>query len=79
MNGLLGCLLLALVGLTLLLHLNSTSERSQTQIQDAGAWSAPTPTIGEAWISSPAAEGCVEDEPCWDCKTMGNKLCGGTE
>lgn len=19
---------------------------------------------------------CYEDEPCWDCETMGNKLCG---
>ena len=74
MTGTLGALILALVGVTLLLHLNSTSERSETQIQDAGAWSAPTPTIGEAWISAP----CVEDEPCWDCETMGNMICGLT-
>lgn len=19
---------------------------------------------------------CFEDQPCWDCKTMGNKVCG---
>ena len=72
MTGTLGALMLVLVGVTLLLHLNSTSERSQTQIQDAGAWSAPTPTIGEAWISAP----CQEDESCWVCETMGNKVCG---
>lgn len=24
---------------------------------------------------TPAAT-CHEDEPCWDCKTMGNKTCG---
>ena len=53
MTGTLGALMLVLVGVTLLLHLNSTSERSQTQIQDAGAWSQPTPTIGEAWYSEP--------------------------
>jgi hypothetical protein len=22
---------------------------------------------------------CEEDEPCWDCATMGNKICSGTE
>jgi hypothetical protein len=22
-------------------------------------------------------DACVEDEPCWDCQTMGNRLCGG--
>ena len=53
MNAPLGCLLLALVALTLLLHLNSTSARRETVTQDAGAWSAPTPTIGEAWTSAP--------------------------
>lgn len=21
-------------------------------------------------------ERCMEDEPCWDCNTMGNKICG---
>lgn len=21
---------------------------------------------------------CQEDEPCWDCETMGNKVCGVT-
>ena len=29
----------------------------------------PTPTIGKAWA-------CQEDEPCWDCRTMGNQICG---
>lgn len=22
---------------------------------------------------------CMEDEPCWDCSTMGNHLCGPTK
>ena len=56
MTGTIGALILVLVGVTLLIHLNSTSERSQTVTQDAGAWSAPTPTIGEAWISAPTYE-----------------------
>lgn len=21
-------------------------------------------------------QGCEEDQPCWDCHTMGNKVCG---
>lgn len=64
---------IAVVALTLLLvAFDAGQSRSQTQMQDAGAWSAPTPTIGEAWYSAP----CVEDEPCWDCETMGNLICG---
>ena len=47
-----GALILVLVGMTLLIHLNSTSERSPAAYEDSGAWS-PTPTIGEAWISAP--------------------------
>jgi hypothetical protein len=36
-------------------------------------------------VSSPAtphrvdrvvASACQEDEPCWDCRTMGNLICG---
>ena len=23
-----------------------------------------------------AREACQEDEPCWDCETMGNRICG---
>jgi len=25
--------------------------------------------------AKPAPE-CMEDQPCWDCRTMGNKICG---
>ncbi len=24
----------------------------------------------------PDVQTCFEDEPCWDCETMGNKICG---
>ncbi len=24
----------------------------------------------------PVTEVCQEDEPCWDCETMGNQICG---
>lgn len=24
----------------------------------------------------PATDVCLEDEPCWDCSTMGNRVCG---
>ena len=33
----------------------------------------PVPPHGE-----PAPPVCQEDEPCWDCKTMGNRICGNT-
>ncbi len=25
---------------------------------------------------SAASERCEEDQPCWDCETMGNQVCG---
>lgn len=27
---------------------------------------------------TPAPPVCQEDEPCWDCTTMGNRICGPT-
>lgn len=24
------------------------------------------------------AQDCAEDDPCWDCQTMGNRVCGAT-
>ena len=38
-------------------------------------WLAPTvhvTEIGDAWSQAP----CQEDMPCWDCETMGNRICG---
>jgi hypothetical protein len=32
---------------------------------------ALTPALGE-----PAPVDCAEDDPCWDCATMGNLICG---
>ena len=34
-----------------------------------------TPTAKPAAVKAPA---CEEDQPCWDCKTMGNRVCGPT-
>lgn len=28
--------------------------------------------------TEPTTEVCQEDEPCWDCATMGNKICGAS-
>mgnify|MGYP001581966013 CR=1 FL=1 len=64
----LGSLLLALIGVILLVQLNHVSEPSERVTEAL----PPTPTIGEPWSQPP----CVEDEPCWDCTTMGNKICG---
>lgn len=29
-----------------------------------------------ARYEKPPSQECQEDEPCWDCKTMGNLVCG---
>lgn len=41
----------------------------------SGAYSLPEPVQP---ASGPAVEApvCQEDEPCWDCETMGNRVCG---
>lgn len=36
----------------------------------------PAPAVGTPVTSS---VGCQEDNPCWDCSTMGNRICSGTE
>lgn len=33
-------------------------------------WSIDTLTLSDP------PQTCQEDEPCWDCETMGNKVCG---
>ncbi len=34
-----------------------------------------TPVFSE--VTTTFQEGqCEEDEPCWDCETMGNRICG---
>ncbi len=39
---------------------------------------APPPSIGEPLVIVKDDDGtaCQEDEPCWDCHTMGNLICG---
>ena len=37
-----------------------------------------TTTTQPAASTSTAAPACQEDEPCWDCTTMGNQICGPT-
>lgn len=33
--------------------------------------------IGVVAVKSAGPEyGCMEDMPCWDCETMGNRICG---
>lgn len=32
--------------------------------------------LGVAVHRADAAEVCHEDQPCWDCETMGNRICG---
>ncbi|WP_185902530.1 hypothetical protein [Streptomyces sp. WAC05292] len=43
-------------------------------VRSAGPVPRPAAT---ATLAAPAgADGCEEDEPCWDCATMGNRVCG---
>lgn len=37
----------------------------------------PEPMTDPRWGSPrPGEPSCMEDEPCWDCETMGNRVCG---
>lgn len=33
---------------------------------------------GDYLIEDAPAPQCQEDQPCWDCETMGNRICGET-
>lgn len=37
---------------------------------------APAVDSAESYVPTPPVVECHEDEPCWDCTTMGNKICG---
>ncbi len=47
---------------------------------DGGGPVEPTPTTTTTTTTVPPDEPavCHEDEPCWDCETMGNRICGPT-
>lgn len=38
------------------------------------AYSTTHPTDGRTSLSIPAT--CQEDDPCWDCHSLGNRVCG---
>ena len=43
----------------------------------SGPEPATTSTTTEPTLIPPlTVERCLEDEPCWDCETMGNRICG---
>lgn len=44
-------------------------------VQQAHADTIYKTPIGNAQTLELRVE-CEEDEPCWDCRTMGNKICG---
>ncbi|ABD58177.1 hypothetical protein PBI_COOPER_60 [Mycobacterium phage Cooper] len=33
-------------------------------------------TVPPAHVAEPTGQQCEEDMPCWDCTTMGNRICG---
>lgn len=51
-------------------------------LPEYGGIGAPTPAASAPFTLPPvlaAAVQCEEDEPCFDCETMGNLICGGSE
>jgi hypothetical protein len=40
------------------------------------SWKQDRLDTDKAGTIPPASFTCLEDEPCWDCHTMGNKECG---
>lgn len=42
-------------------------------VDNEDTYPAPAPEIPTAGPETPV---CQEDDPCWDCETMGNKICG---
>lgn len=43
---------------------------------DGHSTPTPTPTTVETEIGTAISIVCEEDQPCWDCTTMGNQICG---
>lgn len=37
---------------------------------------ATSPDVMSPAGAAPSTAQCQEDEPCWDCETMGNMVCG---
>lgn len=75
-------LLVAVV--TLILLLGYSIPRADATPQPAATAAAATTitappatiTFDRAAVVTEAAPACEEDEPCWDCATMGNRICG---
>ena len=61
-----------------------TSAPASSKLPDVLTIPAPTPTVPAAIakVATPAPTSapvqCEEDQPCWDCHTMGNHICGPT-
>lgn len=39
----------------------------------------PDPYPWQGVLAAPAGPVCVEDEDCWDCASMGNRVCGSVD
>lgn len=78
---------LAVIILAGLVALGATGSVALTASHEApanlayAAWHEPepapvAPVSTPAPVASPSVARCQEDEPCWDCATMGNRICG---
>lgn len=52
---------------------NGTIDRNSITFTEMLTETMPGPFIG--W-GTEISSVCFEDMPCWNCKTMGNKICG---
>lgn len=32
--------------------------------------------LGQIYLAASESSACLEDQQCWDCSSMGNKICG---
>jgi hypothetical protein len=50
--------------------------RACLKVVDEVVMDCDQPTASVPVIHEDLFPGCEEDEPCWDCETMGNSVCG---
>lgn len=58
---------------------SSSSSPTTTVVTEVAPPTTTAPTSTEVGVAPPTTHHCEEDEPCWDCTTMGNLICGPTQ
>jgi hypothetical protein len=58
---------------------HTPTHRRRRTIAAAAALAIVATSLGVASLTvlpTPTTAPCMEDEPCWDCEVMGNRVCG---